>query len=112
MAVRTILVDDLDDSEEMVTTTTIALDGKAYEIDLSEKNRSKLQKALEPYIKKARMTGSRTVQKSGSKKKASRTDLPEVRAWAKEQGYEVAERGRVPKDVRDAYDARHRGVAA
>ncbi|WP_435532629.1 Lsr2 family DNA-binding protein [Streptomyces violaceusniger] len=31
----------------------------------------------------------------------------EVRAWARENGHEVNDRGRVPKEIRDALDASH-----
>lgn len=117
MASRTVLVDDLDNSERMVTTTSFSLDGRDYEIDLSSKNLNALRKVLAPFVESARVTGSKTVRKSGTSKsgdskKASRDDLAEVREWARENGYEVAERGRVPRKVRDAYDRRHQGVAA
>jgi hypothetical protein len=68
-----------------------------------------LHKALAPFTQKARVTGSKTTRKS---KGTSRDDIAEIRAWARTQGHEVAERGRVPKKVRDAYDTRHRGAAA
>ncbi|MFD7661329.1 histone-like nucleoid-structuring protein Lsr2, partial [Streptomyces sp. NPDC059788] len=31
----------------------------------------------------------------------------EIREWAREQGYEVNERGRIPKKVKKAYDEAH-----
>lgn len=112
MAARTILVDDIDASETQVTTTSFSLDGRDYEIDLSAKHLAALQKAFAPYIEKGRLTGSKTVRKSGSQSKASRRDLPEIREWAKRNGHTIAERGRVPKDLIALYDAAHASRAA
>lgn len=106
MAQRTILVDDLTGSEGEVDTVPFSLDGKEYEIDLSHDNQARLLAALKPYIDKARRTG--VVKKSG---KSSRDDLPAIREWGQANGWEVAERGRVPKDLIAAYDARYSRAA-
>ncbi len=74
-------------------------------IDLGKKNRSAFEKALKPYLQSATRV-SKTSRRS-SAKPARRTDLAAVRAWAKEQGYEVSERGRVSADLLEAYDAEH-----
>jgi len=105
MAKRTqvIMVDDLD-GEEMDgsgQTITFAHGGNAYEIDLTESNAKKLSDALAPYIAAARRVGNR--RGVGPEK----PDLPAIRAWAKEEGIKVSERGRVSKDVQDAYRAAH-----
>lgn len=57
MAQRVMLIDDMDQSEG-AETVTFALNGKGYELDLSAKNRVKLDKALEPFIKVARASTS------------------------------------------------------
>lgn len=110
MAQRTILVDDLDGHEGEVNTVQFSLDGKEFEIDLGTTNANKLRKALDPFVTKARVIGGKTVRKSS--KRASRDDLQEVREWARKNGFEVAERGRVPKEIKDAYDAAHASRAA
>lgn len=98
------LIDDLDGSSEANQSVAFALDGVAYEIDLADKNAEKLRKALAPYIEKARRTGkaSSKANKNGSKGGPAPTL---VRAWAKDNGYDVPERGRLPKDIVDAYTA-------
>lgn len=103
--VQVILVDDIDGGEAK-RTVTFALDGKGYEIDLNDANLERLNEALAPFIEKARRT-SGAARRSGGRAAASGGDASAVRSWAREQGYEVSDRGRVPKEIRDAYDAAH-----
>jgi hypothetical protein len=107
--VQVLLLDDLTggDADE---TITFALDGKSYEIDLSDKNAAKLRKFLEPYTKAGRrVKGAAPAGNRGRKPKPSRTESEpssEVyRAWAASNGYEVSKRGRVPQSIKDAYAA-------
>ncbi len=100
--VNIILVDDIDGSD---ATETIAfgLDGATYEIDLNDKHAAALRDALSGYLGHARkVTTSR-----GRKAKTSTTgpSARELRDWARSNGYEVSDRGRVPANVRDAFEA-------
>ncbi|MGW0735288.1 histone-like nucleoid-structuring protein Lsr2 [Streptomyces sp. NPDC002851] len=102
--VQVLLVDDLDGGEAD-ETVTFALDGKTYEIDLSTANADKLRGALEGYVKNARRTGGRSRGRGKSVPAAgSSQDTAQIRAWAKENGYEVNDRGRVPASIREAYE--------
>ncbi len=102
--VQMILLDDIDGGDAK-RTATFALDGKAYEIDLNDENLDKLTEALAPFIEKARRSST-----GGGRRPATRRTTPTggdasaVRTWAREHGYEVSDRGRVPKEIRDAYD--------
>lgn len=109
--VHVVLVDDIDgtDADE---TVTFALDGTGYEIDLTEAHASALREALAPYVGHARKADSarsgRRGRRTGSR--AAATGGPsatEVREWARANGFEVSDRGRVSATVRDAYDAAH-----
>jgi hypothetical protein len=102
--VVTELIDDVDGSEAD-ETVTFAWKGYTYEIDLSAKNVGKIDKALAPFIDKARRVGR--AGKASSKATISRvsSDAATVRAWALANGYEVPERGRIPNDIRQAYEA-------
>ena len=109
--VQVVLVDDLDggEAEESVS---FALDGVSYEIDLSAKNASALRDAFAPYVGHGRRTGGRaSSRRSGGSRGSSRpskgVDVGDVRAWAREQGYQVSDRGRVSADVMSAYEAAH-----
>ena len=111
--VNVVLVDDLDCSDA-VETVSFALDGVDYEIDLNEKHASELRNALSLYVGHGRRTGGRRRTSSsggGSKRSAgSSTGGPsaaEIRAWARENGHDVPERGRVSAEVREAYAAAH-----
>ncbi|NGO71875.1 Lsr2 dimerization domain-containing protein [Streptomyces boncukensis] len=102
--VQVLLVDDLDGGEAD-ETVTFALDGKTYEIDLTTDNANRLRSALEPYLKGGRRTGGRSSRKGGRAAPAGGSqDTAKIRAWAKEQGYEVNDRGRVPAGIREAYE--------
>jgi hypothetical protein len=102
--VITTLEDDLDGSEAS-QTVLFGLDGKSYEIDLNDEHNAELREALAPYIGKGRRVGGgrATVRRIGSDEPAR--NLAEVRRWARKNGFEVNDRGRVPKDVLAAYDA-------
>ncbi|MBS2939697.1 Lsr2 family protein [Nocardioides sp. J2M5] len=105
--VNIVLVDDLDGTEA-TETVTFGLDGTSYEIDLNDANASALREALSGYVGHARkVTGGarRTRRSSGGSSSSSNTK--DVREWAKAQGMEVSERGRISADVQQAYDAAH-----
>ena len=111
--VNVVLVDDLDGSDA-VETVSFALDGVDYEIDLNEQHASELRNALSLYVGHGRRTGGRRRTSSGGGTKRSSASssaggpsAAEIRAWARENGYEVPERGRVSADVREAYAAAH-----
>ncbi len=105
--VQTILLDDIDGGDAK-RTATFALDGRAYEIDLNESNLDRLSEALAPFIEKARRSSAGGGRRSSARGTASTgSDASAVRTWAREQGYEVSDRGRVPKEIRDAYDQSH-----
>jgi len=117
MAQRTLiqLVDDLDGTELADgegETVTFALDGSTYEIDLSRENADALRGVIYDYSAHARKasSGRRAAKKTASSAgggAASGPSAAEVRAWAKDNGHEVPDRGRVPQEVRDAYEAAH-----
>jgi len=110
MAIKTVLVDDLDGSPlpAGASSTTFSLNGTAYEIDLGPDNVEKLKDALEPFIRAGRRIGTPTrgrAQRGSSR--SSGNDLSRVREWAREQGMQISERGRVPAHILDAYNAAH-----
>jgi hypothetical protein len=102
--VHIVLEDDLDGSEA-TETVSFALDGTSYEIDLNEGNAAKLRDALAVYIGHGRrVTGG---NRRGGRRAAATagTSAKEVREWARENGYDVPDRGRIPAEVRSAYEA-------
>ncbi|NRQ32777.1 Lsr2 family protein [Nonomuraea sp. NN258] len=104
-------IDDIDGSDAE-GTTRFALDGTNYEIDLSGSNREKLEKALAPFIAKARPVraerGVRGRRGGGvSARAVSREKATEIRRWAKAQGLPVSERGRIAASVVEQYEQAH-----
>jgi hypothetical protein len=110
MTQRTVvtLEDDLT-GEEADETVSFALDGKAYEIDLSDKNAAALREALAVYVGVARRAGRVNIpaaRRGGPLRHvATEVDPAAVRAWAASNGYEVSPRGRISKAVQDAFKA-------
>jgi hypothetical protein len=99
--VQVLLTDDLDGSEA-VQTVKFGWLGADYEIDLNDKNLAAFEKALSKYVSAARKTGGGARSRAG-RKQAPALDLGSVRAWARDNGYEVSDRGRVSSTIMDAY---------
>ena len=89
-------------SEKDVRHVEFSLDGVNYMLDLSPASHERMMAAFAPWVENAtRVPASRS-----SRKSAPRRDLNDARAWAKANGFSVSDKGRVPKRVLDAYDAR------
>jgi len=111
--VHIVLEDDLDGSEA-TETVSFGLDGVSYEIDLNDDNAGRLREALSLYIGHGRKVGAsgggRRGRRSGGAGSAGGNSGPsakEIRDWAREKGHAVPERGRIPAEVRQAYEAAH-----
>jgi hypothetical protein len=104
------LVDDLD-GRKAERTVEFSLDGHSYAIDLSKRNITALQKALQPFIDAARpmtITSATRRTRRPPARNGSRNAKPNVatvRAWAREHGYEISSRGRLSAEVKAAYEA-------
>jgi hypothetical protein len=113
VAQRVVLTDDLDGSEA-TQTLNYTVDGQEYEIDLSEENIQRFHEALEPFVSKSRQVErqpapARRGRGDGRRRGggSTRDDIPQIRAWAESQGMDVSARGRVKKEIIDAYDQAH-----
>jgi hypothetical protein len=108
MAQRTqiVMTDDIDGSEAG-TTIRFGLGGTEYEIDLNAKNAEKFEKAIAPYIAAGRKAGGarRGAARSRAAANGAGPRPADVRAWAKSQGIEVKDRGRVPDELVAQYRA-------
>ena len=101
--VHIILVDDIDGSDAD-ETVAFGVDGASYEIDLSSEHAAALRDALATYVGHARKVGG----KRGARKASSGgggVSAAEIREWARSNGHDVPERGRVSGEVRAAYEA-------
>jgi hypothetical protein len=79
------------------------VDGRQYEIDLSTVNAEKLREALRPYAAAGRRAQSKSSRTTGPRSSAvGNPETAKIRAWAKENGYEVSDRGRIHQSVKDA----------
>lgn len=111
MAQKTIITleDDLDGTEAD-ETVTFALDGTTYEIDLNVANADSLRGVLYDYTVQARKVGKgrggrKTTGSRSSRAPVSGASAAEIRAWGRDNGFDVPERGRIPAEVRTAFEA-------
>ncbi len=111
--VQVLLVDDLDGGEAS-ETVSFALDGSSYEIDLSGKNAEELRDALAKYVGAARKAGrstassgrsSSTARRGGGSASMDRDQAAAIRSWAKKQGLQVSDRGRIPATIIEQYNS-------
>jgi hypothetical protein len=108
-------IDDLDGSDA-AGTVMFALDGRAYEIDLSDDNAARLRDSLASFVAAGRRSGGAprrgrtpgaTADGGSAPSRANREETAAIRTWARENGHEVSERGRIPKAVVQAYQSAH-----
>ena len=106
-------IDDLDGSAA-AGTFDFAIDGRQYQIDLSDENTDKLHEVLAPYIEHARKAAGRSGGRGRTRGHAAMTEAPArsnreethaIREWARQNGHQVNDRGRIPKSVIEAYKA-------
>jgi hypothetical protein len=97
--IQTLFIDDLDGSEAE-GTVRFGLDGAEYEIDLNTKHADALRAVLSQYVAAARRSaGARKPARSGRRASGNTLNSTEVRDWARSQGIEVKDRGRVPAEL-------------
>jgi hypothetical protein len=106
MAQRTqiLYVDDIDGSEAD-GTVRFGLSGVDYEIDLSKAHADQFAAAIGPYIEAARKVSP--AKRAARAVRPARHDQSDVRAWARDQGLKVSDRGRIPADVLAKYESAH-----
>jgi hypothetical protein len=97
------LEDDLDGGPAD-ETVRFGFGGAEYEIDLSKKNAAAFRKKITPFVEHARKAG-RGPARRAARTAASRHHGGDIRAWAKDQGITVSERGRIPASVVEQYHA-------
>ena len=108
MATKTsvVLIDDLDGGTPADTTVSFGLDGKSYEIDLSDNNAAEFRGALSKYVSAGRKSGSTSKGRAAVRHTTTDSiDPAAVRAWAKSQGIDVSPRGRIKSDVVEQFRA-------
>lgn len=98
--------DDLDgSSDQSVETVTFGLDGVSYEIDLNNANTARLRNGLAKYIGSARTVERRIADASGATGPGLTTaERQAIREWARDDNWVIADRGRIPTEILEAYE--------
>jgi Lsr2 len=107
--ITTLFIDDIDGGAAE-GTVRFALDGTEYEIDLNAKHSEELRSALGKYVSHARKVGGASrragrVAGRASRGAGSALNTTEIRNWARENGFDIKDRGRVPADLVAKYQA-------
>lgn len=114
--IQVLLVCDLHEEEVAgVETVTFGLDGSAYEIDVCQQHATDLREAFAGYVGAARRAGRVTAapaQRRAARARAGlapgdRQRVSDIREWARRNGHQVSERGRIAANVLQAYEAAH-----
>ncbi|MFE9404024.1 Lsr2 family protein [Streptomyces sp. NPDC006530] len=79
------------------------MDGVAYEIDLGPDSYDKLMEAVGPFLKAGRRVRAGRGKATPARQAGGSNDTAAIRAWAKEHGYTINDRGRVAAEIREAY---------
>jgi hypothetical protein len=98
------LEDDLDGGPAH-ETVRFGIGGADYEIDLNRKNAAAFRKQIASFIEHARRAGRGQPRRAAGRTAASRQRSGDIRAWAKDRGIVVSERGRIPANVVEQYQA-------
>ncbi|MFK0181766.1 Lsr2 family protein [Streptomyces xanthochromogenes] len=110
MAQKTVVIytDDLTGEESAEAAThSIIIDGVAYEVDLGPDSYDKLMEAVNPFLRAGRRVRGGRAKTTPTRQAGGNNDTAAIRAWAKEKGYDINDRGRVPAEIREAYDKTH-----
>jgi Lsr2 len=111
-----------DDDVNAAESLSFTYAGKTYTLDLCKKHLDEVKSTLEGFATaghsasrggRGRRRGATTGRSTRSSRPASAPrgeSQAEIREWARAQGYAVGDRGRIPGEVRAAYDAAHRGA--
>ena len=108
--VQITLLCDLDDGNaEAEETLHFSLADTTYEVDVCGKHAQQIRDGLQPYVARARKASPAT---SSSRRRpgrsvAGRDQTAGIRAWAKDRGIQVNDRGRIPASVVKEYEAAH-----
>ena len=95
---------DICGSAKDAQTRRISLDGQTREIDLCGKDARALDKVAAKYVPHARKV--RRVASTGRRTR-DRQRSADIREWARIQGYELSDRGRIPASIEAEYEAAH-----
>ncbi|KNA92202.1 MULTISPECIES: histone-like nucleoid-structuring protein Lsr2 [Gordonia] len=104
------VIDDVDGKVlDEYETVRWSLDGKSYEFDTSSKHAQQFRDGLAKYISVSRASGSRSPKRVAQNGAGARSkeQTQAIRAWATKNGFEVSDRGRIPLNVLEAFEAAH-----
>jgi hypothetical protein len=96
--IQTLFIDDIDGGAAE-GTIRFGLDGTEYEIDLSSKHSDELHTTLRKYVEHARKVGGTARRVPRGRRPGGAIDSTKVREWAKAEGYDIKDRGRVPAEL-------------
>ena len=102
MATRSVVESDISGKPGAVTVT-FGLTDTWYEIDLTDEEKKKLEETLKTYLSKGRKA-TKTAEKKRLVPETTPEEREQIRAWAKKEGFDLADRGRIPKKILAAYD--------
>ncbi|MBA4025322.1 MAG: hypothetical protein C0482_23450 [Gordonia sp.] len=115
------IIDDFDGTEldpAEVIVETFTINGVDYQLDLGGKSAEKFDKDMQKWIDKATKIGGRAKRSTNKQAPApapatngaaptDKAQLAAIRDWARQNGYEVSDRGRIAQAIVAEFEAAH-----
>jgi hypothetical protein len=106
--VQVLLLCDLEEGDAKAEETIqFGLGSTVCEIDVCAKHAQQIRAGLEPFVAHARKVGAVAGGRRRQRSTSNREQSANIRAWAKERGIEISERGRIPASVMQEYEQAH-----
>lgn len=120
-AIQVVMTCDVDESDdaEGLQTVKFGVNGADYEIDLCTEHWEEFNTSVQPYValgrraedakrsRRAPRSAAGTTAPRPASRSGGRAQLTELREWARANGYKVGDRGRISREVREAFAAAH-----
>ncbi|ORL96442.1 Lsr2 family protein [Prescottella equi] len=103
------LIDDLDGEpiDAGGETISFAVNGVEYTIDLNDKNAIEFHRKMDYYIRHASKVGGRQKPRAAATPSTDGASTQEIREWASRNGFAVSTRGRISREIAEAFAAAH-----
>lgn len=116
MATRTItelLCDYCTNDVAATGSIRFSIDTKPFEADVCDKHRKDFDKSTTPWMDKARQVRGAAPRPTAKRSSSGgrRQQIQEMRDWARDNGYEVGNTGRLPAHIVKDYEAAKAGAA-
>ena len=111
--IQVLLTCDFDDDDTpAVETVVYTYDSVTYAFEACQAHLDEFAATMDGFVAHSRREGTSGRSRNGAPaaaarpiRTAAREDLSSIREWARGKGFQVSDRGRIPAEIRHAYEA-------